>query len=864
MASSEMAKNANPGTATEASNLPSNSRYRLRADLEIVGAGGGLPGSEVTIIDPRSGERHVFTADEFRLFRAADGTNTLAAIRQTFKAETGHDLPHGKLFAFFRRLRGLGLLEEAAVDDPNSANAASSSVATQDVEEKPLASRSGQANEPDEFESLPLGSTLGGRPGQRAIRRGSRDASAAQATSGKRARSRSLTSLGDAGGLRRSDVALRERIDAGDHDVGGLDFGAAESQSFRARIVRSDWDDAAASSGPARLSFFDPNPVFGGIATLLRPLKYLLLPVILAVLAGFWLTYDRRELLAEDFRTFDVSLVALVIAGLVIVNFFTQLLQGIVIRGLGAAVPQFGIALMFGIPRFFTDLGGIGALNRRGQLWAHTAPLIARLAVFCAGIFVWLGLRETAPALSQFALVVGLLALLVFLLTAWPLLPSDGYRWLATYLARPTLSRDALRTVTAHTESDGGRFIATDKSPVIFYATAVVLAGAAAALLAQAYFEIVSGAQIAPLTAILLLVVTVASAVWAFLLLRYGRRSETPALDAETARQLRGNWAGQGDLFNDRPTTVAEIGKIFWALLAVLLLAIAFLPYRYRAGGTFEILPTQRTVVTVRTAGAIEQISVREGDWVAANQVLAKLSTKDAQREVTMASTELQRARAQLAQFGGDNKQTGAKDSVSELDKSIADALGDDSDSASKKNNAVAADYTKSEAERVARTDVERLTRKLAFARDQLSETTVRAPAAGRVMTPNLQLLIGTYLHRGAELLTLDDTRTLQAEINLPEADVDLVRVGDNVRLRPWANEDREISGNVTEIAPAAQVKSYGTIVRVEASIPHADETLRPAMTGYAKIDGENMRVWQAFLRRIIQIVRVEFWSWIP
>lgn len=80
----------------------------------------------------------------------------------------------------------------------------------------------------------------------------------------------------------------------------------------------------------------------------------------------------------------------------------------------------------------------------------------------------------------------------------------------------------------------------------------------------------------------------------------------------------------------------------------------------------------------------------------------------------------------------------------------------------------------------------------------------------------------------------------------------------------PWANEDREISGNVTEIAPAAQVKSYGTIVRVEASIPHADETLRPAMTGYAKIDGESMRVWQAFLRRIIQIVRVEFWSWIP
>ena len=131
-------------------------------------------------------------------------------------------------------------------------------------------------------------------------------------------------------------------------------------------------------------------------------------------------------------------------------------------------------------------------------------------------------------------------------------------------------------------------------------------------------------------------------------------------------------------------------------------------------------------------------------------------------------------------------------------------------------------------------------------------------------MTPNVSLLTGTYLRRGAALLTLEDTHTLQAEINLPEADVGLVKVGDNVRLRPWANEDREISGKVTSIAPAAQAKSYGTIVRVAVSIPNPDDTLRSAMTGYAKIDGEDMRVWEAFLRRFIRIVRVEFWSWIP
>src|ERR1700730_16847775 len=76
------------------------SRYRFRTDVEIVGAGEvDTAGSDVTVIDPRSGERHVFTADQFRLCRAADGINTLATIRQAFKAATGRDFPHGKLFA---------------------------------------------------------------------------------------------------------------------------------------------------------------------------------------------------------------------------------------------------------------------------------------------------------------------------------------------------------------------------------------------------------------------------------------------------------------------------------------------------------------------------------------------------------------------------------------------------------------------------------------------------------------------------------------------------------------------------------------------------------------------------------------------
>jgi hypothetical protein len=96
----------------EASEMRS-SQGRFRADLEFVHDSDTAPtDSKVTIVDPRSGMRHTFTADEYMVCRAIDGTTTLAAARQAFKAETGREIAHSKLAAFFRRLRSLGLIEE--------------------------------------------------------------------------------------------------------------------------------------------------------------------------------------------------------------------------------------------------------------------------------------------------------------------------------------------------------------------------------------------------------------------------------------------------------------------------------------------------------------------------------------------------------------------------------------------------------------------------------------------------------------------------------------------------------------------------------------------------------------------------------
>ena len=497
----------------------SGSRYRFRSDLEIVRP--READFNVTIIDARSGGRHVFTADEFFVCRAADGSSTLAAIRQAFNAETGRDFPLGKLFAFFRRLRGLGLLEENMADKsdlaapvadvPAPAPAATKSMAAGQVQEPqdPVAEQVDQGNEHQDLESPELGGTsgsskTGSNRTQRGVRRGLRRAARGEVDggpgSGNRTRSRAPTGSTDPVDyvfqIEHSVEALKPARRCPKATSKALVSAAKRCRIF-ALGLRAEMPRMRPRTN-GRLSIFDPNFIFSILAAVTWPLKYLVLPLLLLAVVIPWLLYDQRELLRQDIKAFDASVVSVIILGLVIANFTSRLAQGTLIRSFGSEVRAFGIALSFGVPRFFVDGGGIATLDRRGQLWAYSAPLMWRLVLFCAGTLLWFMLRGSAPAPSHLALVVGQIGLVAFLLSAWPLLPSDGYRWLVTYLARPTLRADTGRVIASWvSKSEDDSATVTDKrSPVAFYLSAVALVGAAAALVAQAFFDIATMGQV--------------------------------------------------------------------------------------------------------------------------------------------------------------------------------------------------------------------------------------------------------------------------------------------------------------------------------------------------------------------------------
>jgi hypothetical protein len=199
---------------------------------------------------------------------------------------------------------------------------------------------------------------------------------------------------------------------------------------------------------PLSLRLGNPAGVFVVLARYLRPLapvRFLVLPAaaFATTAAGFnWLMLQTH--LAQVGLT--MGFVQSFLLWLILTNVMAVVLQGIVMAAHKAHCDEFGIQLAFGvIPKFYIHKGAIRALDPRGQRSCYGATLLFRLGVYALGVLVWITLLPTGSGLADYALAGGMAGLSSFLFTANPLLPADGYRWLAARLERPKLRVHGLR-----------------------------------------------------------------------------------------------------------------------------------------------------------------------------------------------------------------------------------------------------------------------------------------------------------------------------------------------------------------------------------------------------------------------------------
>ena len=147
----------------------------------------------------------------------------------------------------------------------------------------------------------------------------------------------------------------------------------------------------------------------------------------------------------------------------------------------------------------------------------------------------------------------------------------------------------------------------------------------------------------------------------------------------------------------------------------------------------------------------------------------------------------------------------------------------------------------------------------------KLERTVLRMPFDGNILTLHLKDKINSYLEKGAPFAALEYTGVVTAEVDVPEPDIEFVKLGATVRLRPTSYyDDKEFDGTVTTIDRNVTTKSTGNVIKVIATIENRAGQLKTGMTGRAKIEGVTMPVWQAFTRSVARFFKITVWSWIP
>lgn len=346
----------------------------------------------------------------------------------------------------------------------------------------------------------------------------------------------------------------------------------------------------------------------------------------------------------------------------------------------------------------------------------------------------------------------------------------------------------------------------------------------------------------------------------------------------------------QAELWNQRKRAWHQ--RTWLRALAVLIALAgiaAVIPYPLRITAECTLIPRDRAKVRSELAGVITEILVDEGQRVKRGDVIAKLDDRALaaerlqvlaeiekikaeiailrqgrrpeeiqqqkavlaarQNEVVFAAKQARR-RTQMAREGVGSRQA-AEDATRELGsrrRAVAEAQA-----------ALRLLQAGSRPEEIAAQEavLKRAGAELAYIDERLAMTIVRAPIDGEILTPRFRECVNEGVEAGGLVCEIADTRTMRAEIFVPERDVDAIRLGMPATVKVESYPTRPFAGKVDFIAPT--VDGEGRRVRVVVELDNARGLLKANMTGYGEVEAGDRSLLHLATRRIVRWIRVRF-----
>lgn len=282
----------------------------------------------------------------------------------------------------------------------------------------------------------------------------------------------------------------------------------------------------------------------------------------------------------------------------------------------------------------------------------------------------------------------------------------------------------------------------------------------------------------------------------------------------------------------------AQVKRPFVSGVSVVAVSPFLVDEYYEATGT--IRAASSSYVAGRMMGTVTSLLVREGDRVHAGQALMTIDDRDVREKVKAAEAGHQEALRALESAKQNRELT---DITYQRYKKMYEEKAisrQEMDQFSTQMRVAALEY-----ERVQET-VKRTAAGLAEANVYLGFTKVTAPITGTVTEKKID--VGSMAVPGAPLLTVEDTSSFNAEINVDESMAGAFKTGSLVPVSIESLDSR-LTGKITQILPS--IDSMSRTFRVKVSLSGAG--LRSGLYAKVKIPQKKKEVIAAPTSAIVE-----------
>lgn len=256
---------------------------------------------------------------------------------------------------------------------------------------------------------------------------------------------------------------------------------------------------------------------------------------------------------------------------------------------------------------------------------------------------------------------------------------------------------------------------------------------------------------------------------------------------------------------------------------------------------TGQVKPTRTVDVGSQVSGIIDQVLVNYNDKVKAGRVIAKIDTTKLDAQVLQDKASLQSARAKVDDAKVTVTETEAeyKRMLAARERSKAQIVSQhDLDTAKAAYDRAVVAVTTAEAA------VTQAEANLKIDQTNVEYAVIKAPVDGIVLSRSVEP--GQTIAASFQVTTMfeiaEDLRKMMLQVNIDEADVGKVRVGQRVLFTVDAYPGRQFPGTITTVRYNSTTTNNVVTYLAEISVNNDELLLRPGMTATANITVQSVQ----------------------